>query len=218
MLVTGVFCAFEIKEGWPDIRDIIEVNNKTRTCINYVVLNLVALKTSQSSIEHVLVESCDDLIAKENDELKQEIGKLKNDLIKSRSMSQVQPSQDNRDNMVKKLEKGSTVTSSSSKLDQAKNHKTQEELKGSKLSSLVNPSSNKSSKQKSQATLERRQAQRICYRCKEKGHMINECKTNPSEVDSGQNRSHRVARDIIEVNNKTRTCINYVLVTAVVND
>jgi hypothetical protein len=37
MLVTGVVCAFEIKEGWPDIRDIIEVNNKTRTCINYVL-------------------------------------------------------------------------------------------------------------------------------------------------------------------------------------
>jgi cell division GTPase FtsZ len=34
-------------------------------------------QASQSSIEHVLVESCDDLIAKENDELKKEVEKLK---------------------------------------------------------------------------------------------------------------------------------------------
>jgi hypothetical protein len=33
-------------------------------------------QASQSSIEHVLVESCDDLIAKENDELKKEVEKL----------------------------------------------------------------------------------------------------------------------------------------------
>jgi hypothetical protein len=37
-------------------------------------------QASQSSIEHVLVESCDDLIAKENDEFKQEVEKLQKDL------------------------------------------------------------------------------------------------------------------------------------------
>ena len=52
------------------------------------------------------VESCDDLIAKENDELKQEIEMLMKDLarLKGKSMeSNVQPSQDNREDMVKKL-------------------------------------------------------------------------------------------------------------------
>jgi len=45
---------------------------------------------NEKCFENVIVESCDYLIAKEN----------------------VQPSQDNRENMVKKLEKGSTVTCS----------------------------------------------------------------------------------------------------------
>jgi hypothetical protein len=69
-------------------------------------------EASQSSIEHVFVESCDDLIAQENDELKQEVENLKRDLYVLKEESQVQPTQDNCDDMVKKLEKGSTVTSS----------------------------------------------------------------------------------------------------------
>ena len=51
----------------------------------------------------------------ENDELKQEVERLKKDLdrLKGKSIeSNVQSSQDNRENMVKKLEKGSTVTCS----------------------------------------------------------------------------------------------------------
>jgi hypothetical protein len=64
-------------------------------------------QTSQSSIEHVLVESCDDLIAKENDELKQEVEKLQRELYVSKEKIKVQPFQDNHEDMVKKLEKGS---------------------------------------------------------------------------------------------------------------
>jgi Tfp pilus assembly protein PilN len=64
-------------------------------------------QASQSSIEHVFVDTCDDLIAKENDQLMQEVEKFKEDLSKLKGKSQVQPCQDNRDNMVKKLEKGS---------------------------------------------------------------------------------------------------------------
>ena len=63
--------------------------------------------------ENVFVESCDDLIAKENDELKQEVERLMKDLARLKGKSienNVQPSQDNRKDMVKKLEKGSTVT------------------------------------------------------------------------------------------------------------
>jgi len=65
--------------------------------------------------EDVFVESCDDLIAKENDDLKQEVEKLMKDLarLKGKSIeSNVQPSQDNREDIVKKLEKGCTVTCS----------------------------------------------------------------------------------------------------------
>ena len=63
--------------------------------------------------ENVVVESCDDLIAKKNDELKQEVERLMKDLYRLKGNgieNNVQPSQDNREDMVKKLEKGSTVT------------------------------------------------------------------------------------------------------------
>jgi hypothetical protein len=69
-------------------------------------------QASQSNIEHVFIETCDDLIAQENDELNQEVEKLKTDLYVLKEESQVRPPQDNRDDVVKKLEKGSSVTTS----------------------------------------------------------------------------------------------------------
>ena len=65
--------------------------------------------------ENIVVESCDDLIAKKNDELKQEVERLMKDLarLKGKSIeSNVQPSQNNREYLVKKLEKGATMTCS----------------------------------------------------------------------------------------------------------
>ena len=59
--------------------------------------------------ENVVVESCDDLIAKENDELK-EVKRLMKNLYRLKGKSIVQPSQDNREDMVKKLEKAITMT------------------------------------------------------------------------------------------------------------
>jgi hypothetical protein len=94
----------------------IQPLSHTCTCsqvqVNLSCANDYLSQASQSSIEHVLVESCDDLIAKENDELKQEVEKLQKDLYVLKEMSKVQPSQDNREDMVKKLEKGSTATRS----------------------------------------------------------------------------------------------------------
>jgi hypothetical protein len=52
-------------------------------------------QASQSSIERVLVESCDDLIAEENDQLKKEVEKLQKDLYVLKEKSKVQPSQEN---------------------------------------------------------------------------------------------------------------------------
>jgi hypothetical protein len=48
-------------------------------------------QASQSSIEHVLIESCDDHIGKENDEL-QEVEKLQRDFYVLKEKSKVQPS------------------------------------------------------------------------------------------------------------------------------
>jgi cell division protein FtsB len=94
----------------------IQPLSHTCTCsqvqVNLSCANDCLSQESQSSIEHVLVESCDDLIAEENNKLKQEVEKLQKNLYELKEKSKVQPSQDNRESMVKKLEKGSTVTSS----------------------------------------------------------------------------------------------------------
>ena len=56
----------------------------------------------------MIVEICDDSITKENEELKEEVERVKRDLIQFKGKCNTQPSQDNREDMVKKLEKGST--------------------------------------------------------------------------------------------------------------
>jgi hypothetical protein len=86
-------------------------------------IDLIYESCSPSCHENVIVETCDYLIVKENDELKQELkwlrerlanfmGKGKNNEeqvdISQDMKSKVQPSQDNCDPMVKKLEKGAT--------------------------------------------------------------------------------------------------------------
>jgi hypothetical protein len=60
--------------------------------------------------DYVLVETCDSFITSENDELKRENEMLKIELSQLKGKSHVQPSQDSRDHIVKKLEKGSTIT------------------------------------------------------------------------------------------------------------
>jgi hypothetical protein len=67
----------------------------------------------------VSVETCDDLIAQENDHLKREVKKLEFEVNKLKKLefevnklkkqAKVQPPQDNRSNVVKKLEKGKTA-------------------------------------------------------------------------------------------------------------
>ena len=67
----------------------------------------------RNAMRMFFVESCDDLIDKKNDELKQEVERLMKDVYRLKGKgieSNVQPSQDNREDMLKKLEKGSTVT------------------------------------------------------------------------------------------------------------
>jgi hypothetical protein len=88
----------------------------TWTC-SQVQIDLTCTKpccsqASQSSIEQVFVESCDDFIAQENKDLMCEVERLKEEVTKLKSKGQVRPSQDNRDLVVKKLEMGSNVTSS----------------------------------------------------------------------------------------------------------
>jgi len=103
----------EMKQTIPCAIPISRVDAST-SCID-LIDNSCSNPCNEKCNENVVVESCDDLIAKENDELKQEVGRLMKDLyrLKGKGMeSNVQPSQDNRENMVKKLAKGSTVTCS----------------------------------------------------------------------------------------------------------
>jgi hypothetical protein len=57
----------------------------------------------------VSVKTCDEQIAQENDHLKREVKKIELDMNKLKKQAKVQPTQDNRNNMVKKLKKGKTA-------------------------------------------------------------------------------------------------------------
>jgi hypothetical protein len=82
----------------------------TCTQVPYVLsyANNCCSQASQPSIEHVLVETCDDYITKENEELKEEVERLKREFIQLKGNCNAQSPQDNCEYMVKKLEKGST--------------------------------------------------------------------------------------------------------------
>jgi hypothetical protein len=127
-------------------------------------------QASKFSIEHVLVESCDDLIAKENDELKQEVEKFQRELYVLKEKNKVQPSQDNREDMVKKLENGSIVASSTSHQHaKTHKHKIQEKSKVGHTKIQHHPT-----KHKAQESLSKKPRSsnkwRVCYKCREKGH------------------------------------------------
>jgi hypothetical protein len=91
-------------------------DSKPHTCtcapysINLSCANSYCSQGKPSCDKHVHVETCNSLITSENDEFKRENEMLKMELSRLKGKCHVQPSQDNRDHMVKKLEKGSTVT------------------------------------------------------------------------------------------------------------
>jgi hypothetical protein len=64
------------------------------------------LTNNKASTSQVSVETCYDQITQENDHLKREVKKLELEVNKLKKQGKVQPPQDNRDNMVKRLEKG----------------------------------------------------------------------------------------------------------------
>jgi hypothetical protein len=86
----------------------------TYTCVQFFIdlsyTNSCCSQTKSPCDEHVLIQTYDSLIASENDELKRENEMLKIKLSRLKGKCHVQPSQDNRDYMVKKLENASTVT------------------------------------------------------------------------------------------------------------
>jgi hypothetical protein len=63
-------------------------------------------KTSTNDKASTSLETCDEQITQENDHLKREVKKLELEVSKLKKQPKVQPDQDNRNNMVKNLEKG----------------------------------------------------------------------------------------------------------------
>ena len=105
-----------LSEEYEELKLKIESINDTNVALTSCFdLNDKSNPCNEKCYENIVVESCNDLIAKENDELKQEVQKLMKDLARLKGKGiecNVQSSQDNRDDIVKKLEKGSTVTCS----------------------------------------------------------------------------------------------------------
>jgi hypothetical protein len=131
---------------------------KPHTCIcappsiDLSCANSCCSQAKPSCDEHVLVETYDNFIASENDELKRENEMLKMELSRLKGKCHVQSSQDNRNHMVKKLEKGSTVICA--KLPQ------------------INL---KTSYQKGDKTKINKKAHAKCFECSTLGHFSSEC-------------------------------------------
>jgi hypothetical protein len=154
-------------------------------------IDLIDESCSPSCNENVVVEKCDCLIGKKNDELRQEVkwlrerlanlmGKGKNDEeqvdISQDMKSQVQPSRDNRDPMVKKLEKGATVTCYKcpqfvKKMDKGEKKK----LKPTIKSSLIYTKPNRKNKTKSNTYVIKKKANGKVF-----AHMVGKMKEERS--------------------------------------
>jgi hypothetical protein len=163
----------------------------TCTCaqpsIDLSCANSCCSQTKSLCDEHVLVETCDSFTTNENDELKREneILKMKWSLLKDKC--HVQPSQDNCAHMVKKLEKGSTITCaklpqinlkiSYQKVDKPKIKKKAQVkcFECSTLDHFLSKCPNKKSDQAKPSRRQRSLSQRRCFGCKEKDHNIAVC-------------------------------------------
>jgi hypothetical protein len=84
------------------------ISNGCKRCYN-ININALCAQSQYPSVEQVLVESCDEAIGKENDNLKLEVNRLEQKVSVLEKQGKAQPSQDNHRNMVNKLEKGKTI-------------------------------------------------------------------------------------------------------------
>jgi hypothetical protein len=163
--------------------------------------NSCCFQAKSSCDEHVLVETCDSFIASENDELKRENEMLKMELSRLKDKCHVQLSQDNRDHIVKKLEKGSTVIcvkllqinlkTSYQKFDNPKIKK-KAHVKRFECSTLGHFPSECPNERNDQTKPSRRQrslSQRRYFGCKEKGHNIADCSKEKVSKQVYQNRA-----------------------------
>jgi hypothetical protein len=120
-----------------------------------------------------------------------------------------QPSQDNRDNMVKKLEKGTTVACTKPLQKNTKlSKKDMSKIHGKKINAHTICSNNVSmcfNKEKS------KRSDRRCYGCKEKGHEIGSC-PHMKNQDLARSRKMTIKKDEnkrqMHCKDKHRICYN----------
>jgi hypothetical protein len=177
-----------------------------QTSINLSCANSCCSQVNPLCDEYVLVETCNSLITSENDELKRENEMLKIELSRLKDKGHMQPSQDNSDHMVKKLEKGSTVIcaklsqinlkTSYQKVDKPKIKK-KAQVKCFECSTLRHFSSECPNKKSDQVKPSRRQrslSHRRCFGCKEKGHNIVVCPKKEALKQVCQNQTVRFGK------------------------
>jgi hypothetical protein len=161
--------------------------------INFICANDCCSQSQQSSVEKFHVDSCDDPIAEENDLLKLEVKRLQLEMIKLERKALGQPTQDNRDHMVNKLESGTTVSRSfSQEKYKSPHHKRQEKVKKDlkhikcfKCSDMGHYAFMCSAQVESKTRLSRRQRTHLrtitCFGCKKEGHKIQACPNSQAE-------------------------------------
>jgi hypothetical protein len=161
--------------------------------INFVCANACCSQSQQLSVEQIHVDSCDDLIAEENDILKIEVKRLELEVIKLQGKALGQPTQDNHDHMVNKFELGTIVSRSFSQGKyKSPHHKRQEKVKKDlkhikcfKCSNMGHYAFMCSAQLESKTRLSRRQRRHLrtitCFGCKKEGHKIQACLNSQAE-------------------------------------
>jgi hypothetical protein len=161
--------------------------------INFICDNACCSQSQQSSVEQIYVDSCNDLIAKENDLLKLEVKRLELEMIKLQGKALGQPTQDNCDHMVNKLESGTTISRSFSQGKyKSPHHKRQEKVKKDlkhikyfKCSNMGHYAFMCPAQVESKTRLSRRQRRHLrtitCFGCKKEGHKIQACPNSQAE-------------------------------------
>jgi hypothetical protein len=155
--------------------------------VNSICANACCSQSQQSNVEQINVDSCDDLIAEENDLLKLEVQKLESEMVKLKGKTLGQPTQDNRDHMVNKLELGTTITRSFSQQKyKSPHHKKQEKVKKDlkhikcfKSTDVGHYTFMCSTQVENKTRLSIRQGRQLrtitCFVCKKEGHKIQAC-------------------------------------------
>jgi hypothetical protein len=171
--------------------------------------NKCCSQESQSSIELEFPGTSNVSYAKENNELKEENERLRRSLTKLKGKCHAQPSQDNHDNLVKKLEKGTIVVCTKPLQKNTKlSKKVMSKIQGEKINAhticsnnvpmCFNKERSKRSdrrcygckeknqdlarsrkmtikKDESKRQIHCKDKHRICYNCREKGHLFKVC-------------------------------------------